>query len=765
MAKRKFAGSKKMKRVWISLSILSGVLVVGAIAIAQVQRSDRGESHAGAQVAASGESSPSLPEPIPMPETSQPATSAAPSDPFASSRLMPATHSVLVESSSSSSPAASPVSAEAQPSSAYSESEEVAGGGLAPPNPYRERMTESAPAPPRTLETQAEPLAGGSDASDLTGQIAEEYGSQYSSEPAPSQPTAESAVNYQGNGGEAAPTGDSYRGAYPPAAAAPAAPAPATPAPTEQPAPATTAPPVADEYTQAESGYQPAAPAASQPAPSQSAAGGYGESAPAEELRQARAETSYDRPTGVEGAGTPGRPELEGAQAAQLTIEKIAPPEIQVGRPATFRILVSNVGQVAANKVVLHDDVPRGTRLISSVPEATQAADGGLLFDLGTLDPGEVAEATLELMPLVEGEIGSVATVSFQTQASSSTICTRPQLVLEHTLPERVLIGQPVKMLVTITNNGTGAAENVILEEQVPTGLSHPQGSELEYSVGTLQPNESRQLELVLTAAEAGFSENLIRARGEGDLLVEDTKRIEVTAPQLQVAVSGPGRRFLDREATYVVQLSNPGTASATEIDLVAYLPAGLQFVSTNNSGQYNASQHSVHWSLAELPPQQSGTVEVVTLPIEMGDQKIRAEGHAEMDLAAESEHLVAVEGLAELFFEVADVADPIEIGNETIYEVRVINQGSKTATNVQLIAELPAGMQAGEGEGPTRANNEGNRVVFQPLGQLAPKADTLYRITVTGAQAGDHRVRFSISSDETAAVIKEESTRVYSDR
>ncbi len=40
------------------------------------------------------------------------------------------------------------------------------------------------------------------------------------------------------------------------------------------------------------------------------------------------------------------------------------------------------------------------------------------------------------------------------------------------------------------------------------------------------------------------------------------------------------------------------------------------------------------------------------------------------------------VDGLAAIMFEVKDLEDPIEVGGETGYEVRVVNQGTKAATN-----------------------------------------------------------------------------------
>ena len=90
------------------------------------------------------------------------------------------------------------------------------------------------------------------------------------------------------------------------------------------------------------------------------------------------------------------------------------------------------------------------------------------------------------------------------------------------------------------------------------------------------------------------------------------------------------------------------------------------------------------------------------------------------MNLSDAVEHPVEVEGIAALLFTVADIADPIEIGGQTTYEIRVVNQGSKTATNVRLAALVPAGMQAISGEGPSRASVDGQRVVFEPLARMA---------------------------------------------
>jgi len=467
-----------------------------------------------------------------------------------------------------------------------------------------------------------------------------------------------------------------------------------------------------------------------------------------------------------EGTGNPGGKHLEGPQTPQLTIQKFAPGQIQVGKPATFKVTVHNTGTLAASEVEVRDQIPKGTRLLGTTPRASRAAEGELVWALGTIKPGDQVSVEVRLMPVAEGEIGSVATVSFGAQATARSVATKPELVVETTAPPRVLIGEEITITIKVSNPGSGVASGVVLEEHIPPGLQHPAGSDLEYEVGDLPPGESRKLELTMVASRPGPVTNVLAVRGEGNLRAEHRLDLEVTAPQLDVAMAGPKRRYLERKATYRLSIRNPGTASAEQVELVAYLPSGLQFVSANNAGQYEEANRAVHWLLEELPINETGTVELVTMPVEEGRQKIRLRGTATKGLSVEREQPVMIEGIAAILFQAVDVTDPIEVGGETTYEIRVLNQGSKAATNLRLAVLLPPELRPVGAEGPTRHAVNGSRVLFDGLSRLAPKADTSYRVRVQGLKPGDLRTRIQLLTDEMQTpVTKEESTRVYSDQ
>ena len=123
------------------------------------------------------------------------------------------------------------------------------------------------------------------------------------------------------------------------------------------------------------------------------------------------------------GSGRPGERILEGTQSPSITIQKLAPPEIQVGKRCTFAIRVQNTGQRTAQGVQIHDEIPLGTELVGTAPRAAVSGTQ-VSWDLGTLSVGEERTVEMELIPTEEGELGSVATITLAAQASAKGIAT-----------------------------------------------------------------------------------------------------------------------------------------------------------------------------------------------------------------------------------------------------------------------------------------------------------------------------------------------------
>ena len=478
------------------------------------------------------------------------------------------------------------------------------------------------------------------------------------------------------------------------------------------------------------------------------------------------------RPQLVAGQGRPGPMQLEGIQTPQVSVEKRGPREISVGKPVRYEIIVRNIGSATAHDVVLRDAVPQGTALVTTTPPASplsQASgddEAALIWSLGTLPPGGQSTVTMEVMPQVEGEIGSVASVSFRADASVRSRATKPDLRIECTPPAPVLIGRDVQVTLTITNPGTGVATGVVLEGFLPENVSHRSGRELEFDVGQLRPGESRTIDLVLGTRGPGVHAARLAARADGGVEVTQQLPIEVTAPTLELAVDMPLRRFLQRPATCTISMVNAGTAPARSVELAAQLPPGMKFVKANNAGWHDDRTHRVLWNLEELPPGETGAVEVVVMPVELGPQKIVLAARSADGLADQVSHTCDVEGLAALSFEVVDTEDPIEVNGITEYVVRVGNQGTKPATGVRLVATLLGDLEPVEAQGPGGHRFENLTVAFEPLAKLAPAEEAVFRVQARGRRAGDQRIQVQLTSaDNAAPITKEEVTRVYDDR
>ena len=758
-----------MKRLWIRLGVVAGILGVGGagVLVAQKSGSTPAESATAEVAAAELVENDSQPRPIPLSDTSFGTGDSPRVTPVGSTTMAGYSNELQPDESSSSAEFVDP-----PPSSQYGQSQPASSptiyaindsdSGLAPiPNEHLEALPQSSYAP-----------LGGS--SSRYGNPVDDQESTGASLRSP-QGLSQAESRYVGDGESA----NTYSAPAQPTPLTESAPQFADTALDYMPSPQATVPVVTNDATIEPPPQRPeAVPAPSSYAPVQAV--------PTAAQPQLLSRDSLNRPRDAGSSyaainssaaaaavvpsplasNTPGERGLEGTQTPTLTLEKRAPNEVSVGQAAPFKIIVRNVGNVTARGVVVTDRVPQGTELVDATPEFTETADGAIAWQLGDLAPGDEAQVSIELMPLVEGEIGSVAQVSFLAQASVRTVSTKPELVAKHTGPDKILIGEDVVFEITLSNPGSGATTGIVIEEDVPVGLAHVAGERLEYEVGTLRPKEEKRLQLVLRADKAGIVTNVLRVKADAGLEATDKITLEVIAPQLQVAIGGPRTRYLERQVTYEVAVSNPGTSTAYDIQLVTFLPKGLKFVSADNKGSYDPRRHAVYWSLAELAEQESGSVQLTALPIETGEQKLRVEGTANMNLAAKFEHITNVQALTELAFTVRDIHDPIEVGSETIYEIRIVNNGNTIATNVQVAAEMHEQLTPLKGEGPTKVIVEGQRVFMEPLPRIAPRDEVVYRISARGVGAGDHVIAVQLVSDESPTpVTKEESTKVYADQ
>lgn len=474
--------------------------------------------------------------------------------------------------------------------------------------------------------------------------------------------------------------------------------------------------------------------------------------------------------------GTP----LPAKQTPGVSVEVVAPESVSVGTPLVYEIVVRNAGSSAVHNVRVDGELPARSTLVGTEP-AAEAANDRLGWQLGSLDAGGEKRVKVTVKMADEGEFRGRATVSFATAVDARVKVTRPRVTVAVTGPESARVGDPVAFQIKLTNAGSGPAAKVLLRAEFSGGLAHPAGAVIEAELANLPAGQSKTLTLDAVAAKAGPQACSLVATADGNPAEAAKAAVTLVEPLLVVKQSGPAKCLVRSEPVYAIELSNPGSAPTDGLTVWAALPDGFEFVSASEGGTPAAGNKSVGWRLPGLQP---GTAKVVTMKLRAtgpADGVVRTTaqatppetggvvtaglkaGPAAKPLAAQAETAVRAEGVPALRFEVSDLEDPVEIGKEAVYEVRVANQGTGPCTNVVILCDLPDGSTAAGATGPTTGRATGQQVAFDPIPTLGVKGDAVYRVRVKGTVAGDQRFKVRVTCDQIRTpVVKEESTRFY---
>jgi uncharacterized repeat protein (TIGR01451 family) len=467
-----------------------------------------------------------------------------------------------------------------------------------------------------------------------------------------------------------------------------------------------------------------------------------------------------------------------------VVLEAVAPESVSVNQPLVYELVVRNTGVAAVNNVRVDEEPPAGTKFLSSEPVAEQT-NGRLVWLLGSLEAGAEKRIKISVKPADEGEIRSRAVVSFSAATEARVKVTRPKLNLTMNAVETVRVGDEVLFNIRVTNTGTGPAAKMMLQANLTDGLNHAQGSIVETELANLPAGESRTITLRTLATKAGAQQCQLSVVADGNPAETAKASLAIVEPMLQAKLAGPAKCLVRSEPEYKIELANPGTAATDPIVTTIAIPEGFDYVSASDSGTFNSGTRNVTWKLPSLA---SNTKKELGLKLRAtsiaeGSLKVFAQASSLMEtgenssglaqasarvgrtLDAKAEGTIKAEGVPAIRFEVADLEDPVEVGKEAIYEIKVMNQGTAPCTNVQISATLAEGTSATGANGPTQARGQGQQVTFDPIVTLAIKQEMTFKVKVKGGVAGDQRFRVQIVCDQIRTPIsKEESTRFVKD-
>ena len=336
--------------------------------------------------------------------------------------------------------------------------------------------------------------------------------------------------------------------------------------------------------------------------------------------------------------------------------------------------------------------------------------------------------------------------------------------------PESCLLDDDVPFAITLTNSSDEPLTDVRVEVSFAEEFVFP-GS-VETRVGRTfdrLAKESKQFSLTLAASKAGrHCCRFTAIEGSSDS-AETSACVEVASRNLGVTIIAPAERYAGDRAEFNIKVANTSATTHKDVRLTAtYEPALRPAEWTNEAVQ---GPQSLSWKLGDIASGEGAQVQIEFDCLKASEEtcvtvavSIDGEG-AEKTVfclrVAPADNALAVD--------VSDEDDPVEVGKQTTYIVRVRNRGLQPATKVALHATVPllldvlsarAEMNGAAAAGEP-AVDQADHGTFELRKPLPVDSELVLHIRVKATTIGDDRMRVTVTSAGNDDITVVEPTTV----
>jgi uncharacterized repeat protein (TIGR01451 family) len=236
----------------------------------------------------------------------------------------------------------------------------------------------------------------------------------------------------------------------------------------------------------------------------------------------------------------------------------------------------------------------------------------------------------------------------------------------------------------------------------------------------------------------------------------------------------GPKLAYVNQEFLWTVTVRNNGDAPVSNVLIRATLPPEVRAKAADDGGQVAAG--SVEWKLSELRPGDAKTIKVTAEGLRLVDRAIMtvavlADATAGAQnigdqIEAKAESTVAIIGTPAVVLELATPPGVLEVGKRAAFKVRVRNDGTVSARNIEVTAFAPPELRPSRGSGPVEGRIDAKgKTAFPAVEELRPGESLTFTIDVEAIQVGDARFRAEVKAAHLTKPLQEEQAARISER
>jgi uncharacterized repeat protein (TIGR01451 family) len=488
----------------------------------------------------------------------------------------------------------------------------------------------------------------------------------------------------------------------------------------------------------------------------------------------------------------------------QLALRMTGPAVAGVGTTLSYRIEVSNPGDLPAEEVVVVDELPEPLTYVESRP-AAEIGGRKLQWRLGRLGPRETRTIELDCRATQAGSVTHCAdaTAAGGLKASNCAIATvtAPSLSVKVTGPTQATVGSQVTFEIVVTNQSQAPATKLLIKDRFDVGLEHAAAEKeeaaarsIERDLGDLAPGQWQRITVTFRVTRAGRLCHTAEVTGAGGVRASAEAcltAVEGAATQGKVPPTPPpGERppvtvkksILDENnvaieagaalpsravgatVRFAIDVANNGTQELRNLTLVDRYDAGLTMAAASEG--YRAEAGTLTWAIDSLPPGPPIRFEVHcrcarAIARATNRATLSTQDGARFDSEASLEIRGGAGGLALM---VADLRDPVAVGKGLTYEIQVSNQGQTSQKDVAVTATVPVGMMPDPigTSGPGKPTIQGQTIRFEAVPGLAAGETLTYRVRVRTRQAGKVTFHAEVTTrDQLQPLIAQEETEV----